>query len=297
MAESQRTIKELDCSNIAIEWPMWKQNLMVYMTANGKTIKSERTKIAIFLWLIGSRGVNIYNTLFPNDGSHDSLLGTTIIERLIPAIVARDGQEAQHERVEKEIRQRTFDDVLKKFDEHCLPQKNVAMESFKFNTIVQKKAQSFSEFETELRTQLRKCDFKCVCGALYEERILRDRIIVGVDKKLQLKLLDGRDRPLTSVIALCKIYDAAKISSIISKALSDSLSLDSQSADEEYDSSEFGCSILDRQFPQYDTRSHYTGSDNSLDENYHDKIPEMAVTRSPPPLTQHAEQTYKCNVL
>lgn len=211
MAESQRIPKELDCSNIATEWPIWKRNFMVYLIASGKSGEPETTKIATFIWLVGNQGANIYNTLFPNDGSHDSLLGTVVNEVLIAAVVGANGVQ-QPEHVEQEIQQRTLDEILKKFDEHCLPQKNVAMESYKFNTISQKEKQSFSEFETELRTQLRRCEYKCSCGVSYEERMLRDRMVVGVhDKKLQLKLLDGRDEPLTRVIETCKIYEAANV--------------------------------------------------------------------------------------
>ncbi|XP_036335860.1 uncharacterized protein LOC118746166 isoform X1 [Rhagoletis pomonella] len=40
--------------------------------------------------------------------------------------------------------------------------------------------------------------------------MLRDKIIVGVhDKKLQLKLLDGRDEQLSKVIDMCKTFEAA----------------------------------------------------------------------------------------
>nr|XP_029709745.1 uncharacterized protein LOC115255764 [Aedes albopictus] len=40
--------------------------------------------------------------------------------------------------------------------------------------------------------------------------MLRDKIIIGVhDKKLQLKLLDGKDEPLSKVVETCKIFEAA----------------------------------------------------------------------------------------
>lgn len=210
---NQRVPMELDCTNLSTEWPIWKRNFMVYMVANNKISDTESTKIATFLWLVGTNGSNIYNTLYPNDGSSDALLGTTKTTTITPADPnVEDSVETSTETVV----QRSLDEVLKKFDDHCLPQKNVAMESFKFNMILQKEKQSFNEFETELRTQLRRCDFGCTCGISYEERMLRDRIIIGVfDKKLQLKLLDGRDEPLARVIETCKIYEAANANKII----------------------------------------------------------------------------------
>ncbi|XP_055523239.1 uncharacterized protein K02A2.6-like [Wyeomyia smithii] len=40
--------------------------------------------------------------------------------------------------------------------------------------------------------------------------MLRDKIIIGVqDKKLQLKLLDGKDEPLLKIVETCKIFEAA----------------------------------------------------------------------------------------
>lgn len=199
MASNERALPELDCSNLANDWPNWKRNFMVYMIANGKSGEPEPTKIANFIWLVGTNAANIYNTLFPNDGTQNSLLGT-----------ARTGDA---------VVQRTLDEVLEKFDQHCLPQRNIPMESYKFNTILQKERQSFMEFETELRTQVRHCDYKCECGKSFENRMLRDRIIVGVqDKKLQLKLLDGRDEQFSRVIDTCKTYEAANANKGISDA-------------------------------------------------------------------------------
>lgn len=194
---------ELDCTNLSTEWPIWKRNFMVYtrMMANDKTDDTESKKIATFLWLVGSNGSNIYNTLYPNDGSSDALLGITR-----NTVNVRDAN-GEHVEEREVLTMRKLDEVLKKFDAHCLPQKNM---------ILQKEKQSFNEFETELRTQLRRCEFNCTCGIAYEERMLRDRIIIGVfDKKLQLKLLDGRDEPLTRIIETCKIYEAANANKII----------------------------------------------------------------------------------
>lgn len=191
MAEN-RLPPELDCSNLAKDWPTWKGTFCMYLHANGKLKEKEDVKIATFLWLVGPKAVEIYNTLFPNDGSTEQLLG-------IPASTSTGGEGA-----------RSLVNVLDAFDNYCIPKKNVAMESFKFNTLTQKDKQPFSEFETELRTQIRYCEYNCNCGQSYGDRMLRDRIILGVyDKTLQLKLLDGKDDPLAKIIEKCKVYEAA----------------------------------------------------------------------------------------
>lgn len=198
MAEARKEMQELDFSNSSVDWMNWKRNFLVYMIANGKNVEPENKKIAIFLWLIGTKGANIYNTLFPNDGSEQSLLGTVVAHGEVAA------------------QQRTLVEVLTQFDEYCLPQKNVAMESYKFNNMVQKDRQTFSEFLTELRMQLERCEFTCTCTLSYEQRMLRDRIITGVfDKKLQLKLLDEKNAALNRVVDICKTFESANVNKII----------------------------------------------------------------------------------
>ncbi len=194
MTTNDRLPPELDCSNLAREWPVWKRTFQMYMIATGKDVESESKKIATFLWLVGARAMDIYSTLFPNDGSTNGILGK-------PA-TAKDTNESNATR--------TLQAVIEAFDGHCIPRKNGTMESFKYNTIVQKERQPFVEFETELRKQIQFCEYKCTCGLSYEERMLRDRIIIGVcDKKLQLQLLDGKDQPVNDVIDKCKAFEAA----------------------------------------------------------------------------------------
>lgn len=89
------------------------------------------------------------------------------------------------------------------------------MKSFKFNTNEEREKQSFADFETELRKQFQFCEINFNCGISYEERMLKDRVIIGDhDKKLQLKLLDGKAEPLRNVIDMCKMYKAANANKV-----------------------------------------------------------------------------------
>lgn len=207
-----RLPQPLDCGNLAKEWPRWKQLFCIYLRANNKMKESEANKIATFLWMIGPRGVEIFNSLFPNNGSMESMFGQE--EDAGAAAGDGGGDDAAEERFEDAQDQpatHTLAEILAAFDEYCLPRKNIAMEAFKFNSIAQKEKQTFAEFETELRTQVQYCEFNCAtCHTPYSDRMLRDRIIIGIqDKKLQLKLLDGRDDPLSKIIETCKIFEAA----------------------------------------------------------------------------------------
>lgn len=119
MSSNDRLPHELDCSNLSKEWTTWKQSFMMYMMANDKMKETEERKIATFLWLIGSKARDIYNTLFPNDGSMDSILGiNTMDEQYQDA-----EEEVEHAAAENNIENRKLETILKTFDEYCLPQK------------------------------------------------------------------------------------------------------------------------------------------------------------------------------
>ncbi|XP_070852575.1 uncharacterized protein [Drosophila suzukii] len=192
----ERVLQEIDCSMLSYEWPKWKRSFIMYMMASGKDLEPEAQKIATFLWLAGSKVTEIYSTLFPNDGTAHGMVGTMVTSS-DPSTSAA-------------VVSRTLEDVLKAFDDYSIPFRNITMESYKFNNIVQTEGQPFIEFETQLRKQLQLCDYKCDCGRTYEERMLLDRFIIGIqDKKLQLKLLELKNKKLEEIITECKAFEAA----------------------------------------------------------------------------------------
>ncbi|XP_070854054.1 eukaryotic translation initiation factor 3 subunit J-like [Drosophila suzukii] len=107
--------------------------------ASGKDSEPEAKKIATFLWLAGSKVTEIYSTLFPNDGTAHGMVGTMVTSS-DPSTSAA-------------VVSRTLEDVLKAFDDYSIPFRNITMESYKFNNIVQTEGQPFIEFETQLRKQ------------------------------------------------------------------------------------------------------------------------------------------------
>ncbi|XP_055923792.1 uncharacterized protein LOC129954124 [Eupeodes corollae] len=210
MTSSDRVPAELDCSHLGKQWPSWKRTFLMYMMATGKNEESETKKIATFLWLIGPAAMEIYTTLFPNDGTTDGILGNQ------NAVAPGNEQAGEGDNQAEERQSRTLEEIIIAFDRYCIPKKNVTMETFKFNQILQKEKQSFTDFETEIRKQIQFCEFGCACGVSYEEKMIKDRIIIGVyDKKLQLKLLDGRDESLQNVISVCKASEAANANKVL----------------------------------------------------------------------------------
>ncbi|KAI8038204.1 hypothetical protein M5D96_008893 [Drosophila gunungcola] len=105
---------------------------------------------------------------------------------------------------------RTLENVLRGIYDYSILFRNITMESYKFNNIVQTEGQPFIEFETPLLKQVQLCDYKCDCGQTYEERMLLDRFIIGIhDKRPQLKLLDSKNKQLEEIITECKAFKAA----------------------------------------------------------------------------------------
>ena len=62
--------QELNFSGkISEYWKLWKQELMLYITATEKTKKSDEVKSSILLTCIGPRGREVYNTFVFDDDS------------------------------------------------------------------------------------------------------------------------------------------------------------------------------------------------------------------------------------
>lgn len=71
---------QLECANLAKEWPQWKQQFSLFMRANGKMRESELEKVSMSLWCMGNRGTEIFNTLYPNDGDIENMFEQALAE-------------------------------------------------------------------------------------------------------------------------------------------------------------------------------------------------------------------------
>ena len=87
--------------------------------------KSEKEKCAVFFYVIGSTGRDIYNSMvFTND--------------------------------EKD----KIDVLFTKFEDYCKPKQNVAVERYKFNSRLQEKSETIDQFVTALRLLANECHLK-----------------------------------------------------------------------------------------------------------------------------------------
>jgi len=101
---------------------------------------------------------DIYNTIFPNDGTTNAILGIAK-EQLQQTAAEIDELPAVQQKQVAGQQQRTLNKVLNAFEQYCISKLNITVESLKFNTIVQKEKQLFAEFKTELRKQIMYCEY------------------------------------------------------------------------------------------------------------------------------------------
>ena len=112
------------------------------------------------------------------------------------------------QRKEQDEDEQTLDTVMN----YCIAEKSKALECFKLHQMKQKEGQSFGEFETELRNQLRNCEFDCgKCKTSYGDRMLADQIIAGVrDKELQLRMLRSTRPTLEKIQVFGRSHETAR---------------------------------------------------------------------------------------
>lgn len=158
-------------------WSLWKQKFKIYLKASDREKVSEDIKVAILLNRIGDEGINIYNTFTPEQ-------------------------------------QATLEELLGAFDAYFLPKIVIPMETFKFNNLVQEQNQTVEQYLVELKKQAKLCSFKCsieTCKASYEARMIRDRLIVGInDKQIQARLIREQDIDVNKILEYCKSIELSK---------------------------------------------------------------------------------------
>ena len=136
------------------------------------TGKPEAFKVKLFLYLIGSDGRELNETL--------SFTSAT--------------------------KNRTLEEVVKAFNDHCDPKKNETVERYKFFTRVQEPSESIEKFITELKILANTCNFETLCDSL-----VRDCIICGIrDSELREDLLKTAELTLEKCIQACRASELPK---------------------------------------------------------------------------------------
>ncbi len=95
--------------------------------------------------------------------------------------------------------------LVKKFEEICLPVKNVIMDRHAFNTMNQKPHETIQSYVAMLKTLARKCEF----GTLHDE-LIRDRLVCIYNDNIRTQLLKEKNLTLNSAIEICMLHEQSE---------------------------------------------------------------------------------------
>lgn len=156
--------------NMSERWKIWRQTMELYLDV-AMSAADEKDKCKTLLYVIGQDGRDIFNTFtIPGDDK----------DKINP--------------------------LLLKFENYCIPRKNVTMERYKFNTRMQDKSESIDQFIIDLRNMSKNCAF----GAI-EEELIRDRIVCGTNsERVKERLLRDDELTLAKAITVCRADEESR---------------------------------------------------------------------------------------
>lgn len=152
--------------NVAENWRKFKQRFQVYLSAIGADDESDKTQASVFLHVVGDDALEVYNNF-------------------------------QFRVQDDKIK---LDKIMEKFEEYCIPKRNVTFERHRFFTCVQKTGETVDQYVTELRNRSKTCEF----GGLTDS-LIKDRLVCGIpDNCLRERLLREQDSDLEKAINMCR---------------------------------------------------------------------------------------------
>ena len=173
---------DFNAPNLAVTWKKWKQNMEFYLTAvmRGRT---EEEKYSVFLFLIGEQGRDVFNTM--TWGIKEDEQGNPTNEDNI-----------------------TVQELFKKFEDYCLPKKNVVVERRKFLRKNQHDDEAFDQYMTELKILASTCEF----GELHDS-LLTYKVVDGIrsEKIRDVLLRKGADMTLEKAINICRTDEITRM--------------------------------------------------------------------------------------
>jgi hypothetical protein len=156
----------------AQKWTLWKQQVTLFQVASGLQNKSKLVQSTTLLHVAGEEIVRIYNTF-----------------------TFADDEDKEDVKV-----------LLKKLDDHFLPQKNVDYERHVFFISKQGADDTIDKFITDLKSKASSCELDTL-----EESLIKTVLIIGLrSDKLRARLLALQNSTLTQVINMCKAEENTK---------------------------------------------------------------------------------------
>ncbi|XP_022784459.1 uncharacterized protein K02A2.6-like [Stylophora pistillata] len=155
-------------------WRLWKQRWLNYYLLAGLNDQSEDYKCAMLLHCIGIEAMRLFNGMKFGEGEDRDKMA----------------------------------DILMKYDQHFLGQKQEFFERFQFNRRNQESGESIDEYISVLRNMAKTCGF-CDC---IRELLLMDRLLLGIsDDKTRGELLSTHDFTLSKTIEISRAKEAASL--------------------------------------------------------------------------------------
>ena len=157
--------------NVAENWRRWIQQFKLYLVATARDKKSDAVQCSTLLTVAGEEAIEVYNTFNLTEEETDDI-GV----------------------------------LIKKFQDYCIPKKNVTFERHVFNTRSQGTAETIDSYVTELRKLAKSCEF----GSLHDS-LIRDRIVCGIKSdEVRGRLLRESDLTLIKAIETCRTAELSK---------------------------------------------------------------------------------------
>ena len=184
MAAIQPNINPLDLqvstSNQALVWKKWYKQFKLYLIAAQWENENDRRKVALMLSLIGQDAMNIFNSF-------------NVDEETVK-----------------------YNDLVKLFDDHFTPKKNLTVERHKFLSRRQQSDESIDDYVTDLKNLSLTCGLNacktCDLKTLRED-LVKDVLIVGLNSSFRIvkeRLLQESDLKLDKAVTICKSYELSQ---------------------------------------------------------------------------------------
>ncbi|XP_049871001.1 uncharacterized protein LOC126380308 isoform X1 [Pectinophora gossypiella] len=150
--------------NLAQQWKKWVQSFKFYMRASGMDEESDGRKVALFLHVIGEKGVDVFNT-FGKD--------------------------------EDKVK---YDELIELFQNHFAPKANLTYECHNFFTYKQSENESLDDFACALKLRSQNCELgklqerlvkiMFICNMHQKYNYIRERLLLedklDLDKALEV---------------------------------------------------------------------------------------------------------------
>ena len=179
---SKPNAMNFDASNVSAEWRKWKQNMQLYLDAVMST-KTPKEKYSAFLYVIGQRGRDIFNSF------------------TFTKIKDENGVDTDQDEITVAI-------LFAKFEAYCNPRRNLLLERRKFFQRDQKRGEVIDTYMTELRTMAANCEF----GNLLDGMLLY-RLVDGIQSDLvRDRILRSSDAiTLAQAMTICRNSELSKV--------------------------------------------------------------------------------------